>query len=105
VGIVAHGTVEEFDMAASPFELLQQEHLVDIVARQTVGCGQDDLVTLRGRHRIAQGIQPWSVQDRAAHAVVPKDQLLVHFSGVLGAPRSQASELLFTGLLLGLSLG
>jgi hypothetical protein len=104
VRILAHRAIEKLDVAARPFELLQQEHLVDIVACQTVGCGEDDLVTLRGRDRIAQGIQSRSAQRGAAHTVVAKDPLLVHISSVVGAPRPQARELLVTGLLLGLSL-
>jgi hypothetical protein len=57
VGIAAHGPVQELDQAAEPFEFFEQEHLVDVVAGEAVGGGNEHAVDRRGSHRVAQRIQ------------------------------------------------
>ncbi len=105
VRILTHGAVEELDVAASPFELFEEHHLVHVIARQTIRGGEPHQVTARGRHRIAQGIQFRTLQRGAAEAVVAKDQVGMHLPCVLRAPGAQPLQLLFTGLVVGLSLG
>ena len=79
-------SVHEFDLAAGTGKLVEQQHLVDGVARQAIGCGEHHQLTACGSDRIPQGIQPGSAQWRATPAVVTNDQLLLDLPGMVGTP-------------------
>jgi hypothetical protein len=86
-----------------PAELVQQQHLVDVVAGQPVGGGDHDQVELGQRRVITQAVQAWSAQAGAAVAVIAVDMLLVQHPAVLGDRRAQPVKLLLDGLRLGLT--
>jgi hypothetical protein len=50
---VAHRLVEELDRTAGALQFLKQEHLVDVVAGQPVGGGNQDAVVVAEAHLIA----------------------------------------------------
>jgi hypothetical protein len=76
MGVLAHRPLQEVDLAAMPLQLLQQHHLVHVVAGQPVGGGDEHAVQRRCRHRVAQPVQTRPLQARATVAVVAEDVLL-----------------------------
>jgi hypothetical protein len=57
LGVVRHGTVEKLDHTAETLQLLQQEHLVHIVAGKAIRRGHEDAFDSGGRDCVAQCIQ------------------------------------------------
>ena len=73
---------EELDAAAVGLQLLEQEGLVDVVAGQPVGVGQEDRVEGGHGRRLAEAVQAGAFERGAAVAVVTEDVRL----GQLPAP-------------------
>ena len=108
VRVVAHRAVEELGGAAGARPLLQQHHLVHVVARETVGGGDEHAVDLAALHGVAQAVEPRARQHGAAVAVVAKHVGRVErpaLGGVGAHVRGQAPELLLNGLVLDLMAG
>jgi hypothetical protein len=103
--ITADRPVQELHLAAEALQFLQEDHQLDIVARQAVGIGDQHPLDLAGPHRVAQPVQTRPVQRRPAVALVPEDILAREFPAVGGKPRPQSVKLLLNGLGLGLSQG
>ncbi len=104
--ILAHGPLQEFDLAAVPLQLLQQHHLVNVVAGQPVGRRDEHAVQPRRRDRVAQPVQAWPLQTRAAVAVVAEDVLLAQVPPLPSMGRHmrpQALQLLLSALRLRLA--
>jgi hypothetical protein len=76
MGVLAHGPLQEVDLAAMPLQLLQQHHLVHVGAGQPVGGGDEHAVQRRCRYGVAQPVQTRPLQARATEAVVAEDVLL-----------------------------
>jgi hypothetical protein len=57
VRVRAHRPVEELDRAAPTSQFFQQQRLVDVVAGQAIGRGQQDAIDLARRDRIAQPLR------------------------------------------------
>jgi hypothetical protein len=105
LGVPAHRPVQEGDLAAEAFELFQQHHELDVVARQAVGVGDQHPVHLARPHNVAQPVQARAVQRRSAVAVVTED-VLARQRYILGVEMgAQPIELLLDGLGLRLALG
>ncbi len=104
VGILAHRPVQKHDLAAPPLQFFQQYHLMDVVARQPVGVGDQHPIHLRGPDRIPQAIQARSVQTRPAVAVVAENVLRGQFPALAPKVGSQPLQLLLDRLGLGLTL-
>ena len=108
VRVVAHGTVEELGGAAGVRPLLEEHHLVHVVARQAVGRGDEHAVELAAFHGVPQAVEPRARQHGAAVAVVAEhvDRVERPALGGVGAHvRGQAPELLLNGLVLDLMAG
>lgn len=56
VRVPSHRSVQKHHLAAGMLEFLQQHHELDVVARQAVGIGDQDLRHLTRPHRIAQPV-------------------------------------------------
>ncbi len=105
VRVTAHRPVEELDLRPVLLQLLDQEHLMDVVAGQAVRRGDQDAIQPGARRGVAQAVQAGAAQRGPAATVVAEDAL-----GRQGpAPRrgvgTQPLELLFSRLRLGLALG
>jgi hypothetical protein len=101
VGILAHGPLEELNATAMPLELVEQEHLVDVVAGQPIRGSHDDPVQRSRRDQIAPPVQARPAQGRPAGGLVAEDVLgcyLPAVRGVGGDVRPQALELILDGL-------
>lgn len=73
--VVAHRSVEEFDGGAMLLELLDQQYLMDVVAGQTIGRGDQKAAEVGAGGGIAQGIEPRPLETGAAVPFVPEDVL------------------------------
>jgi hypothetical protein len=70
-----------------PAQLVDEEDLVDVVAGQPVGCGDQHQVKLGQRRLVPQPVQARSAQAGAAVAVIAVDVLLLQCPAVLGDRR------------------
>jgi hypothetical protein len=73
VGIVAHGPLHERDPHPPSLHLLEEEHLVEVLARQAIRGRDEEHVPLGQCGGVAQAVQPWSTEAGAAVAVVTVD--------------------------------
>lgn len=105
VRILAHRPVEELDLSTVPLQLLDQEHLVRVVARQPVRRGDQDAVQPGARGGVAQVIEARTPETGAAATSVAKDVLLRQAPAERRGMGAQAVELLLNGLRLGLAPG
>ncbi len=105
VRIGAHRPVQELHLAAVTGQLIDQQHLVDIVAGQPVRRGDQDQVQLGQRRMVSQPIQARAAQAGAAIAVIAVDMLLLQRPAAPGNRLAQPVKLLLDGLRLGLAGG
>jgi hypothetical protein len=105
VRVGAHRPVDELDRAAEALELVEQDHLVDVVAGQAIGLGAQDAVELAQPHRIPQPIQAGPVQARPALPIIAERAGLGQMPAPVGDGGPQALQLLVDGLRVGLLLG
>jgi hypothetical protein len=89
----------------APGELLEEHHLVHVVAGEPVGGGEEHAVYLPPVDRVAQAVQPRARQDGPAVPVVPEDVLRRERPAVRPGVGHEAAELLLNRLLLHLVRG
>jgi hypothetical protein len=105
VRVLAHRPIEELDPAPGGRQLLEQEHLVDVVARQPVGGGDQHHVQRARRGAVAQPLQAGALEAGAAEAVIAEEVVGRHRPALLPCPRLQPFQLLRDAVGLGLALG
>ena len=103
--IAAHRPVEEIYHRPVLLQLLDEQDLMHVVARQPIRCGDQDPVQTRARRGIAQAVQARTPEVRATVAVVAEDVLRRQDPALRRGMSTQAVELLFSGLRLDLALG
>ena len=103
--VLGDGTVEEGDLDAGAAELLEQQHLVGVAARQAVGREHRDDLDRGVARRVAQAVEARAIEPRAAVAVVAEDVRLGQRVAFGLRPAPQARELAVDGLLAFLALG
>src|SRR5439155_32895 len=84
-----HRPARELHPAATGGQLVDQQHLVDVVAGQPVRRGHQDNVQPGQRRVIAQPVQPRPADTGAAIAVITVDVLLLQLPAALGHRRPQ----------------
>jgi hypothetical protein len=75
VRVVGDRVVQEHHHAAGTPELLEQQHLVCVFAGQAIGGGHGDNLDGPVANGVAQGIQAWTIEPRAAVSLVAEDVL------------------------------
>jgi hypothetical protein len=105
VGILAHGPIQKLHLAAVAAQLVDEQHLVDVVAGQPVGRGDQHQVKLGHRRVVPQAVQTRPAQAGAAVAVIAVDVPLLQCPAVFGDRHPQPIKLLLDGLRLGLAGG
>jgi hypothetical protein len=105
VRVLAHWPIQELDLASGGRDLLQQQHLMHVVAGEPVGGGDQDTIQFAQRHPIPQPLQARSLQTGAAVAVIAEDVLGRHGPTLLAGMRLQAFQLLGQAVGLRLALG
>ena len=103
--VVGERPVGELDPAAAALQLLQKQDLVDGVAGQPVGVGDEDAVELGRRGEVAELVEAGATQRRPGVPVVAEDVVILERPLALRDAAAQAVELLVDGLRLGLALG
>jgi hypothetical protein len=96
-----HGALDTFDPTTTLGEFIDQEHLMHIVARQTIRCREQD--TCKGGHGglVPEAIEPWAVELGPAIAVIALAVLLSDMPLGLRHHRvAEAAQVLFNRLLL-----
>jgi hypothetical protein len=101
----AHRPVQELHLAAMAGQLLDQQHLVDVVAGQPVRRGHQDQVQLGQRRVIAEPVQPRPANTGAAVTVIAVDVLVIQLPAALPGRRAQPVKLLLDALRLSLAGG
>ena len=69
------GAIEKPHLAAMSLQLLQQQDLMNVVARQPVRRGDHHQIEAAGGGAVAQAIETWPPQRGAAVAVIPEDMV------------------------------
>ena len=105
VRVLAHRPVQELHPAAVAGQLLDQQHLMNVVAGQPVRRGHQNNVKIGQRRMIPQPVQPRPAQAGAAIAVIAVDVLVLQLPAAPGYRRAQPVKLLLDGLRLGLAGG
>ena len=103
VWIVGRRSVDEHHADAMPLELFKDDHLVDVVARQTVWCSDEHHVERSPCCLVTQSVQAWPLQLGAGVTVISEDVLLLdHPISAVRHIGAQQRDLLFDrlGLLL-----
>lgn len=95
-------SIEEDDLDPSPQELLQQQHLMGVVARQAIGTMDVELIDPPSSHYIAEPFQRGTHQGGAAGAIVDKLQFWSELEPTPGDAGVQIGHLALnrSGLLL-----
>jgi hypothetical protein len=103
--VLADRAIQEFDLTTIFFPFFQQQHLVNIVPRQTIRCRYHNTVDLSGSDSVSQVIQTRPVEACATVAIISKDVLLRQIPSLLADIGHQPFQLLFDCLGLDLALG
>jgi hypothetical protein len=77
VRVLAHRPVEELHLAALLLELLEQYHLMDIIAGQTIWRGHHHPIKPAFPNRVPEAIESGAIQFRPTVASVPENQSLI----------------------------
>jgi hypothetical protein len=80
VGIITHRSIQKHNFAAKTRELVQDDHLLDVVAGQAIRFRQEDTVHIPITNGIPQAIEAGAIEIRATAAVITEDM------GVLQVP-------------------
>src|SRR6266498_2173746 len=102
---MTHWSIAKAHLTAAPFQFLNQQHLMDIFARQSIWRGDQDGIEGRLGCSIAEAIKPRAIKTGASKAVITVDMLVREGPALLLSQVAQARELLFDGLGLGLAGG
>jgi hypothetical protein len=99
--IITHGPLDKLDATATLGEFIDQEHLMDIVARSTIRGGDQHIC--KGGHGspISESIKTGALECGATIAVITVDVLIGHRPiGVRRNVIAETTELLFNRLVL-----
>ena len=102
--IVGQRPVGELDLTAVALQLLHQQHLVDVVAGQPLGVGNQDAVELGQRGEVAELVEAGSPERRAGVTVVAEDVLVGQLPQPVPGDALEPLKLLIDRLGLGLAL-
>src|SRR3954451_8947972 len=101
----ADRSIEEDDLNPSPVELVDQQYLIGVAPRQSVGGVDGQAIEVAGRHGIAQTIEGGPHQGGSAVALVGKATLGHQGEAVLREAGLQRRDLAVNGVVGGLLFG
>jgi len=105
VRIITHRTVQELNVTTVPFQFLQDQDLMNILACQAVGSRDQHQLELGHRCPVTQTVQARTVQLGSAVAFIPKDMLFRKMPTLSCNVGQQTFQLLFNSLRLLLTQG
>src|SRR5262245_6398350 len=104
--VVTHRSIQKLDLAAALSEFIDKQHLVDIVARQAVGGGDQHALEGRKGSAVAQAIQTGTIELGATKPIIAIDVLFGQMPVLLLCDMdTQTVELLVNRLGLLLATG
>src|SRR5512134_1729656 len=104
-GIVGDGVVEERHRAAGTAELLEDQDLIGVLAREAVRAEHRDDVDLGIADGVSKCVEPWAIEPCAAVALVAEGMLGLKLMAGLLRPGAQGRDLAVDRLLALLPLG
>jgi hypothetical protein len=104
VRVLGHRPIEELDLTTVLLQLLDQEHMMDIVTRQSIGICDEHLVERSQGRPVAEAVKAGPFERGAAVAVIAKDVLLGELPALSLDVPPQPLDLLIDGLCLCLAL-
>jgi hypothetical protein len=105
VRILAHWSLNKLNKAATFFQFLNQEHLMNILPGESIwGCHQH-AIKVRLRDVIMEMVESWSLETGSAVAIITKHQVVSPFPSVQLKMGLESLQLLVNGLHLCLTLG
>src|SRR5215218_6972528 len=96
--VAAHRPVEEVYHRPVLLQLLNEQDLMHVVAREPIRRGDQDPVQMRARCSIAQAVQARTPEVRTTVAVVTEDMLRRQNPALRCGMSTQTVELLLSGL-------
>jgi hypothetical protein len=102
LGSAAGGIAQEDDLDPATIELLEEQHLIRILARKPIGIEDVEAIDRPGSGLIPESFEARPDEEAAADAVVEEAQLGVAFQGVVGDPLLDGFELTGDRIFLGL---
>jgi hypothetical protein len=105
VRVVRNRALQEHDLDAGAAELLEQQDLVGVLAREAVGAEHRHDIDRAVVGGVAQGVETGPVEVGAAVALVAEDVLGDEGVPLLAGPGAQGGELAVDGLLAFLAFG
>jgi hypothetical protein len=103
--VLTHGPVEKLHHTPEALEVLQQQHLVDVVAGQPIGGGEKHAVDGDRGHGVTEGVEARAPERGAAVPVVAKAMLRTHLLAALPRRSREALQLVLNSLCVGLARG
>src|SRR6266496_444843 len=104
--VITHRSIQKLDLAAAPFQFVDQQHLMDIVARQAIGCSDQEQLEGGKRSAITQAIQTRPVEFGPTISIITVNVLVGQMPvRLLGHMCPQAVKLLVDRLGLLLAAG
>ena len=104
-GILAYGLIEKVDLTAIACELLKQDHLMHIIAGESIWTGNQHALNVSLAELVPQLIQARPVQGGATLAIITEDILGLQLLTFAFEMEPQALNLLVNGLGQGLTIG
>jgi hypothetical protein len=105
VWILTHWPFHTLDGAAMRVQFLDEQNVVHVLARESIWRGDNHPVELGQRRPVAQLVESWSAQARAAVTGSAEDLLLSDRFTLCVDVGLQALQLVLNGVRLGLSAG
>ena len=105
VGVVRDRVLQKHHLGACATELLEQQHLVGILARQAVRGQHDQRAYGTVAHGVAQRVEAGPVEPAAAVTFITENLFVTYRIALRGGPGSQGGELAVDGLLAFLAFG
>jgi hypothetical protein len=105
LGVLAHRLIEKGALAAIAFELLKQDHVMHIVAGESIRTGDQHALDAPLAELVSQSIQSRPVQGRATLAIITEDILGMQLLPFAFKREPKSLDLLVNGLGQGLTIG
>jgi hypothetical protein len=102
VGIMTHGSILKLHLASISFKLLNEQHLMNLVAHESIRGSDDHPIKYRAPHLFSKPVKSWTARLCSTVAIITKDVLLLPHPSLCLVVFPQTVELLFDRLCLSL---
>jgi hypothetical protein len=103
--IATHGVVEKFDRTSASLQFVEHDHLLDVVAGESIGLGYQDPVQFTRTGSIPEVIQPRPIEIRTAAPIITEDMVITELPPVVLDIGTEPVKLLVNRLSMSLVEG